>query len=376
MIEHPFELDEDDMIRFTCECGKQLQAREENAGRHAVCPSCGQQTLIPAANEDAIQQRDTARSESPDSEKVQRKRPALSSAEEDFDRPATPAGSSGKAMASLILGILSLFCNVLTGLPAIILGLLALRDISKSRGRLSGHGLAIGGIVSASVCMILSCVIAVPIGLLLPAVQKVREAASRMQSQNNLKQLGLAMHNYHDSQGRFPAAAICDPNGKPLLSWRVAILPYLGENNLYNRFRLNEPWDSPNNIQLAPLMPKVYKLPQDSNSASDQTHYQVFVGNGAAFDPTKGFRISVDFPDGLANTILIVEAAPSVTWTKPDDITFDPGKPIAPLLSDVYRSGCNVLLGDGSVRPVLLSTPDSTLKAAITRNGGERVQLP
>src|SRR5262249_51556565 len=100
-------------------------------------------------------------------------------------------------------------------------------------------------------------------GLLIPAVQKTREAASRMQNQNNLKEMALAMHNYHDVNGKFPPAAICDKQGKPLLSWRVAILPYVEQDNLYKQFKLDEPWDSEHNKKLIAQMPKVYALPRD-----------------------------------------------------------------------------------------------------------------
>src|SRR5207302_1956982 len=97
--------------------------------------------------------------------------------------------------------------------------------------------------------------------LLLPAVQKVRMAAGRTRSANNLKQMALATINYADAFGRAPAAAICDKNGKPLLSWRVAILPFIEQDNLYKQFHLDEPWDSDHNKKLLARMPNVYALP-------------------------------------------------------------------------------------------------------------------
>src|ERR1700677_3496891 len=80
--------------------------------------------------------------------------------------------------------------------------------------------------------------------LLIPAVQKLRILAARTQSMNNLKQIALSLHSYHDVYKTFPAAAICDKDGKPLLSWRVAISPYVEQLPLYNQFKLDEPWDS------------------------------------------------------------------------------------------------------------------------------------
>jgi len=294
------------MICFSCECGQQLQAPEESAGQGVVCPTCQRQLTVPAQS---------AASELVQREPLSRHEPAFEVEPEIDDRlQSQPLRGSRKAVVSLILGVFSLFCNVLAGLPALLLGIWALRDISRSGGRLSGQGLAIAGIVAACACTLLSCVIAVPvgIGILVPAVQKIREAAVRAESMNNLKQIALAMHAYHDANhGRFPAAAICDKNGKPLLSWRVAILPYIGQEPLYRQFKLDEPWDSPHNIQLLGHLVKTYRSPGDMVTPPDHTHYQVFVGNGAAFDKTRRYGMP-DFRDGLSNTVLIVEADKAV----------------------------------------------------------------
>lgn len=367
------------MIRFVCECGRQLQAREESAGKRVLCPACQRQMIVPDLPATSIQPEEPAVATSP-REQVQRERPLLrDESEEEPDgeeRPRRqPEGSSGKATTSLVLGILSLFCNVLTGLPAIIVGILALRDINRSQDRLTGRGLATAGVITACVGTLLSCVMGMTLllpALLLPAVQKVREAATRVQSQNNLKQLGLAMMSYNAVQGGrgLPTAAICDKNGKPLLSWRVALLPFIEQQPLYSKFKLDEPWDGPNNIKLLAQMPAVYKLPGDDKTPSDRTHYQVFVGNGAAFEINKAMRFPADFPDGLSNTILIVEAENVVPWTKPEDVPFDPNKPILPLMSKNFRSGFHVALADGSVRMVVPEISESTLKLAIIRNDG------
>lgn len=357
------------MIRFVCECGKQLQAREESAGKRAVCPACQRQMTVP--------------SESPPSEGVQPERPSvraepeLEEEEQITDRPrrrSQPAGNSGKAVASLVLGILSLFCNVLAGLPALILGILALREIGRSRGRLAGQGLAIAGIVTACVCSLINCGGLIPFAILVPAVQKVREAAERAQSQNNLHQITLALMNYNDTYQSLPPPGISDPQ-KPrfaadnlLLSWRVSILPFIGEVGLYNQFKRDEPWDSPHNIRLLSQMPKVYECPNVPTQPG-YTIYQVFVGNRAAFTNGRPARMPIDFPDGLSNTILVAEAAQPVPWTKPEDIAFDPNRPIKPLLSSHYRGGCLVALADGSVRHLSPGISENTLKAAITRNG-------
>jgi hypothetical protein len=366
------------MIRFACECGKQLQTAEENAGKRMRCPACARLLSVPLERPPAAVQLEEPAA--PPSERVQQKRPILreeSEPEEDFEneaRSSRPAsGNSGKAVVSLILGIFSLFCNVLASIPALILGLLALRDISRSKGRLSGQGLAIAGIVSACLCTLLSCGLIVPFAVLIPAVQKVREAAARVQSANNLHQMGLAMHMYHDTYGTLPAAGFSDP-AKPavqkraLLSWRVAILPYIEQQALYRRFKLDEPWDGPNNKSLLEQMPAIYKRAGDEKTPPGYTHYQVFVGNGAAFEKTQGYGFQ-DFTDGLANTILIIEAEKAVPWTKPEDVDFDHNKSMLPMMSRFSPSGFQVLTADGAVRMLNQQLSENTLKAAITRKG-------
>jgi prepilin-type processing-associated H-X9-DG protein len=210
-------------------------------------------------------------------------------------------------------------------------------------------------------------------GLFLPAVQKVREASSRMTSQNNLRQMALAMHNYHDANGRFPAAAICDKAGKPLLSWRVAILPYVEQNDLYNKFHLDEPWDSKHNITLLPLMPAIY-APGASKPGDTKSYYRVFVGPQALFEYDKGRRIA-DITDGTSNTWLVAEAAEAVPWTKPEELVYDPDKPV-PKLGNFFNNGFNVVYADGSVHFIKSTLPEATIRALITHAGGEIIQGP
>jgi hypothetical protein len=205
-----------------------------------------------------------------------------------------------------------------------------------------------------------------------------RGAASRISSANNLKQMVLAMHNYADANGTFPPAAITDKDGKPLLSWRVAILPYVEEDNLYKQFRLDEPWDSEHNKKLLDKMPRIYMVPPaDGHEPKERpttTHYRVFHGKGAAFEGTTGVGLP-GFTDGTSNTILIVEAADAVSWTKPDELPFDPKKDPPKLgLKDAERF--NAAFADGSVHTLKKTIDKDVLKALITRNGGEVVTIP
>lgn len=213
------------------------------------------------------------------------------------------------------------------------------------------------------------------IGFLLPSVQKVRGAAARAQGQNNLKQIALAMHNYNDAfQGKMPAHAIYSKDGKtPLLSWRVAILPYVEQDQLYRQFKLDEPWDSEHNKKLIPLMPRVY-VAQNAPPTREpgMTYYQVFVGGGAPWErSSKQPSLPRTFVDGTSNTIMVAEAGEPVIWTKPDDLFYDPQKPL-PKLGNIWnRLGFTVAMADGSVRLVAPTVTEKTLRAAITAAGQE-----
>jgi hypothetical protein len=213
------------------------------------------------------------------------------------------------------------------------------------------------------------------IGMLVPAVAKVREAAQRIATGNNLKNIGLALHDYHDTYNHFPAAAIYSKEGKPLLSWRVAILPYLDQQDLYKQFHLDEPWDSAHNKKLLAKMPKVYAptvpgLTKDPSA----TFYQVFTGKGAIFEGQQGVSLpQIINADGAANTLLVVEAREAVPWTKPQDLPYDPDKP-PPQFGGHFPNVSPALFTDGSVRNIGNKLKEKTVRALITWNGGEEIK--
>jgi hypothetical protein len=203
-------------------------------------------------------------------------------------------------------------------------------------------------------------------------------------SQNNLKYIGIAFHNYHDVNNSMPIG-IVGPGGKPGLSWRVQILPYIEQENLYKMFKLDEPWDSENNKKLISMMPKTYAAPE-TDPTSGKTYYRSFTGPGALMQiPTQGVTTPPGQPfrgpslfaisDGTSNTFAVVEAAEAVPWTKPDELVFDPKGPL-PMFGGVFRDGMNAVLCDGSVRFLRGDTPPNALKAMITINGGEVIELP
>ncbi|MEM6366407.1 MAG: DUF1559 domain-containing protein, partial [Planctomycetota bacterium] len=208
-------------------------------------------------------------------------------------------------------------------------------------------------------------------GLLLPAVQAARTASRRMADSNQMKQIGLAMHNHHSAFKKLPDRAIRDSSGKPLLSWRVKILPFIEQQALYEQFHLDEPWDSPHNIKLLDQMPDTYAVP-GLVSVGGKTVYQVPVNDKCIFRTEAGDPKFREVTDGLSNTIMVLQTNPSaaVPWTKPADLEVDLNQPLRNL-GRTHRNGFHVLMGDGAVR-FFTSTIDSDLFGKLlTRAGGE-----
>ena len=205
-------------------------------------------------------------------------------------------------------------------------------------------------------------------------------AAMRAQSQNNLRRIAMAAQFSIDANNGGIIENICDDKGKPLLSWRVRLLPFMDQEELYKQFKLDEPWDSEHNRKLIAKMPKVFAAPSPKTVKEGMTFYQAFVGKkGDAARPIleegdpKGLGYQ-SITDGTSNTILAVEAADAVTWTKPEDIPFD-NEAKAPKLGGHFDGGCNAAFCDGSVHFLKDTLPEITLKALITANGGEDVIL-
>jgi hypothetical protein len=189
-----------------------------------------------------------------------------------------------------------------------------------------------------------------------------------------MKQLIIALHNYSDTYGSFPAHAVYSKDGKPLLSWRVAILPFVDQGELFKEFKLDEPWDSPHNKKLIDKMPKVYRSPRIRDPRPGLTTYLAPVHPEAAFTGKKdGLRLA-DFLDGTSNTIALVDAsdAAGVVWTKPDDLKVEKNDPWKGLLGH-YPGFVLVAMADASVGRVEKGRAAKELWALFTRDGGEVV---
>ncbi len=200
------------------------------------------------------------------------------------------------------------------------------------------------------------------------------ELSAIKRSANHLKQIGLAFHLSLDKNKTFPAAAIYGKDGKALLSWRVAVLPFLDDKAqaLYKEFKLDEPWDGAHNKKLLDRMPEVYKSPA-AKGKTNTTPYQVITGPNTPFANDKGLKI-FQITDGTSNTILAVEATPAVPWTKPADVVYDAKKPL-PQFGGVAKGGFTILMFDGSTRFVRPGFDEQTLRDAITPSGGEPVDM-
>ena len=289
------------------------------------------------------------------------------------------------AVASFVLGGLAIGYSLLDAVPgdlaldvvmlaasplSVVLGVWARRHVRRSNGRMRGSGLAAWGIGMAIATVFVS---------LLPQgthCTGARPAAAR----NNLKQIGLALDNYHHDHGRFPPSVVYSPDGRPLYSWRVLLLPYLEQKDLYDDFDLREAWDSPHNGELLARRPTVYD-PVGVATDPTLTYSQVFIGEGAAFEGRQGTTLA-DFPDGPERTLLVVEAADPVPWTKPIDLPYMAGTQLPPL-GGVFKDrsgafvfggvdGCNAVFADTRVRFIprgKLAEP--AFRAFITRNGKE-----
>jgi RNA polymerase sigma factor (sigma-70 family) len=188
----------------------------------------------------------------------------------------------------------------------------------------------------------------------------------RMVSMNKLRQIMLAMLNYMDANNALPSD-ITDNTGKPLLSWRVAILPYIEQDALYRQFKLNEPWDSEHNKKLLARMPVTYREDFQPKDAT-KTYFQVFAGPRTPFEPGKKVRI-FDITDGTSNTIGAVVAGPPVEWTKPADLAFDPKQKLS--LKLPYKNVFVAGFMDGSVHSFRPDIDPAVLQKFIVRDSGE-----
>ena len=332
----------------------------------------------------------------------------LDSAESNF----AVTQSSRNAKISFVFGLLAFVTGLIGGVIAIIFGLMALREIDRTQGEIRGRGLAIAGIALGGVGTVLSILLALT--LLFPLIKQMREAARRDLTRNNLRQIGLAIHNYHDANKLFPPQGVlypdpqfrndhrsnAEPKPKLGLSWCVRILPYIWHAALYKQFDWNQPWEHPTNRALLHSMPDVYVSPNrpmnDGKTVYLGVTYPVnfdftMVSNqeiasflaGTIFDNHPSRRVGLSavgerhVPDGTTNTIAVLEANAdmAVDWIKPDDWELDLMNPHHGL-GTLRPGGFMALFADGSIRFIAMTIDDRNLLRMFCRNDREQIELP
>jgi len=225
---------------------------------------------------------------------------------------------------------------------------------------------------------------------LLGAIGQARSSAQKAQSANNMRQIAIAMHSWHDLYKTLPPPVIYGKDGKGKVphSWRVALLPFLDQTELYNAYQFDEPWDSEANKKVLAKMPAVFRHPTDKQDSTSSAYYvltparlldtKVLPGGGIE-SPVGGLptafsrKIGTGFAeiiDGTSNTLMTVEAKREIPWTKPEDILFDPEKD-PPALGGFFKDGFTVGMCDGATRFLSPKFEPKTLKLLITPQDGQ-----
>jgi len=247
-------------------------------------------------------------------------------------------------------------------------------DDEPDRGQSSNAWVWIVGIIAA-VSVIGVLMIAILVALLLPAVSQARTAAQMTQSKNNMKQIGLALHNYHDVYSTFPPGGIYDGT-TPHRSWSYSILPFVYQAPLFNNIDHHTPWNSPRNTPLHQVtIPEFLNPGNDFDGLQNGFAVSHYAGNSHVFFENSSIKIR-NFSDGTSNTILVGEVSDGFkAWGDPTNVR-DPGDGIAGgpnHFGGPFPKGTQFLMGDGSVRTFGKETDIKILKALSTPNGGEEI---
>ncbi len=274
-----------------------------------------------------------------------------------------PRAVSGKAVASLVLGVASCVLLVLAGVPALIIGWLALQEIASEKMR--GRGLAMLGMALGGLGCVAAMVLAGWFWLKAPG-------GSLDLAEVRLRAVGAANMQYALDKQVYVRRAVLDRGGRPSLSWRVLLLPYLDQRELYARFRMDEPWEGPHNQPLVALMPEVYCSPHVRPN-SGRTNALVPIGPGTLFSVQRDMP-PLAVPDDKSFTIFVVEVddAAQAAWSSPVDLSWDPEQPVASL-GGLRGGRFLALMLDGSTRLISTEADPAVLRALFTAFGRERV---
>jgi type II secretory pathway pseudopilin PulG len=228
--------------------------------------------------------------------------------------------------------------------------------------------------------LVAMAVVCVALAVLVPVYRKWQRVGRRVASENNLKQIGLALHNYHDTFKRFPPAYECDASGRPVHSWRVLISFFLESRNPMAVYDFTQPWDSPKNRSLETTFSIAFDSPLDRRSGKCMTNYVAIVGPGTMWSGPESHRIA-DLKDGTSNTIMVVEISNSdIHWMEPRDLPIedleawlDPQH--KPRLGGEIQGGL-VAYADGSVHYLPREVTIKELRALLTPAGNDAKDMP
>ncbi len=225
----------------------------------------------------------------------------------------------------------------------------------------------------AAIGFMMLCVIGVLIALLLPAVQGARYAARTMSVSNNLKQIGIALHNYHSAHNQLPPAVVTNRAGDPTHSWRVTLLPFMEEQTRLDAWAVEEPWDSDSNSGLLDPLPLAYRSLLDENPSGTVTHV-MSVRHPQAMIQANTAGSFQDVVDGLSNTIFAVYVQNrAVDWAAPQDISLPELQ--AEVAGASFSNPVLLLMGDGSVIQITKPLSAEQVQALVTRDGQEVIDF-
>jgi hypothetical protein len=219
---------------------------------------------------------------------------------------------------------------------------------------------------------------AVPVPAANPLSQEAMKE-KHQQSMQRLRALGRALLAHSDQLGTLPPAYIADAAGKPLYSWRVVLLPYLGHQDLYNRFDKSKAWDDPANLEVSNTPVDAFKSPADPTVAANGANYLAIVGEGCVFSGPKPHKL-LDILDGTANTLAVIECqGVSGSWAAPIDLQKDAIRlevGAAPdQLHSPYPQGIQILRVDTSVGFISADKVPEVFPRTLSIAGGERREL-
>jgi prepilin-type processing-associated H-X9-DG protein len=216
-------------------------------------------------------------------------------------------------------------------------------------------------------------VIVLLIALFLPAFRSAGSAARRAQCTNNLKQIGLALHQYQSTYKALPPAYTVDADGKPLHSWRTLILPYLEQERLYQTIDLSKPWNDPANAEAYKTRIPVFRCPEAAGPQNTTTYLATVAPNGCLI-PGESRRLA-EIKDAHNSTLMVIEAGEenAVPWMAPVDADESIFMNLGLTIKLHHAGGTQACFVDGSVRFLKAYTPAEVRRALMSISGNENV---